>query len=385
MKIVHICLCGAVTDGFSYQDNLLPKYHKKLGYEVTIITSKWVFDTDGHIIRFDKTDYYNDDGVFVIRLDNERGKTYHCRFKRFPKLKKALHQERPNIIFIHGLQFVDIKIVVEYVKDKNDIRVYVDNHADFSNSGRNFLSRVFLHEVIWRRYARLIDPYTCKFYGVLPARVEWLFERYKLPREKCELLVMGADDEKVDLYSRPEVVDYTRKEFNISDSDFLIVTGGKIDSAKKQTLLLMKAVRSINLDNIKLIIFGTVQKDISQQFQSYIDNKKIQFVGWASVDQSYKYFAAADLVVFPGRHSVYWEQVAGMGKPLVCKYWSGTTHIDVGGNVRFIEEDTDIAITSIILDIIESPEAYRNMLSIAVNRGKPVFSYKTIAEKSLGN
>ena len=32
MKIVHICLCGAMTDGFNYQENVITKYHKKMGY-----------------------------------------------------------------------------------------------------------------------------------------------------------------------------------------------------------------------------------------------------------------------------------------------------------------------------------------------------------------
>ena len=43
MKIVHVCLAGiGVTDGWTYQENLLTKYHKKLGHDVTIITSQWV-------------------------------------------------------------------------------------------------------------------------------------------------------------------------------------------------------------------------------------------------------------------------------------------------------------------------------------------------------
>ena len=35
-KILHICLSGIVTDNFLYQDNLLSKYHKRLGYKVSL-------------------------------------------------------------------------------------------------------------------------------------------------------------------------------------------------------------------------------------------------------------------------------------------------------------------------------------------------------------
>lgn len=49
MKITHICLNGPVTDNLQYQDNLLPKYHKKLGYDVSVITSKYVFNKEGQL------------------------------------------------------------------------------------------------------------------------------------------------------------------------------------------------------------------------------------------------------------------------------------------------------------------------------------------------
>ena len=37
---------------------------------------------------------------------------------------------------------------------------------------------------------------------------------------------------------------------------------------------------------------------------------------------------------------MFWEQVAGMGIPMVCKYWEGTTHVDCGGNVKFLYRDS---------------------------------------------
>ena len=42
MKIVHLCLCGPVTDGWNYQDNILPKYHKLMGHNTTIVTSEFI-------------------------------------------------------------------------------------------------------------------------------------------------------------------------------------------------------------------------------------------------------------------------------------------------------------------------------------------------------
>ena len=91
-----------------------------------------------------------------------------------------------------------------------------------------------MHKIIWRKFAHLIEPYTTKFYGVLPARVDFLKNVYKLPEEKVELLVMGADDEKVKEAKNPNVKKEIRKKYNIKPGDFLIVTGGKIDYAKSK-------------------------------------------------------------------------------------------------------------------------------------------------------
>ena len=47
MKILHITLRGPVTDGWNYQDNMLIKYHRRMGHDVTMLTSKWVWGSDG--------------------------------------------------------------------------------------------------------------------------------------------------------------------------------------------------------------------------------------------------------------------------------------------------------------------------------------------------
>ncbi len=382
MKIVHICLSGAVTDGFAYQDNLLSKYHKKMGYDVSFITSKWIYNENGEIVQTDKDTYFNEDGVKMIRLLNKKGEKYEQKFKHFIGLTDALNREHPDILFIHGPQFLEMPEVVNYVK-KNKVNVYVDNHADFSNSGRRFLSKYVLQGIIWKRMAQMINPYTKKFYGVLPARVDWLKNVYGLPDEKCELLVMGADDEAVQQALSEQSQQSFRRKYGIKQDDFLIVTGGKIDSFKLQTLLLMEAVHKIHNDKIKLVVFGSVQKDIRPRLEELCDGRRVQYIGWAKGNQSYEYMGAADLIAFPGRHSVYWEQAAGLGIPMLCKYWEGTDHVDLGGNVRFFREDSPEEIKRMLEKIITNPEDYKNMKRIAEEKGIETFSYKKIAERSL--
>ena len=193
---------------------------------------------------------------------------------------------------------------------------------------------------------------------------------------------MGADDEEVEKNNDYDLRAKIRKKFGIGENEFVIVTGGKIDAWKTQTLLLMKAV--IELDRIKLLIFGSVDTSIYSQFSNLCVNNKIIYAGWATSDQSYQYFSIADLVVFPGRHSVYWEQAAGQGKPMLCKYWEGTTHVDLGGNVEFLYKDSVEEIKDRIRELLQNPNKFKKMKEIAEQRGIEVFSYKRIAERSIG-
>lgn len=384
MKITHVSLCGPVTDGLTYQDNLLPKYHKKMGHDVSMITSKYIWNKGK--IEFDNRNIYtNEYGVKTIRLNNKFRTTTHSKFKKYYNLYETLKNEKPDILFIHGVQFLDISVVLKYIKDNSKVKVYIDNHADFSNSATNWLSKEILHKVIWRKYAQLIEPFTKKFYGVLPARVDFLQNIYNVPSNKVELLVMGADDEKVEKFSSKEANIIVREYLHIEQDDFLIVTGGKIDESKRQVLNLMDAIAKLDNSKVKLIVFGSVIPELQEQVNNLAQNKSIEHIGWIDNDQSYQLFSAANLVVFPGRHSVYWEQVVAMGTPMVVKYWNGTTHIDISGNCKFLYQDTEAELLNVLENILFNEKVYDDMLQNAEKEEKKKFLYSQIAEKSISN
>lgn len=381
MKIVHISLCGPVTDGWNYQDNLIPKYQVLADNDVTIIASKWIFGNDGKLTIFDKTDYYYD-GIKMIRLNMKSGRDINSKFKRYEGLYEAITGANPDCIFVHNISFIDVNDVVRYARENPDVRIYADNHNDFSNSGRNWISKNILQKGIWRHYARKIEPYVKKFYGVLPARVDFLVNVYGLSKEKCELLVMGADDELVSAAKNMGNKERIRKQYSIQPDDFLIMTGGKIDAFKTQTLLLMQAVHNINNPKVKLIVFGSIADELKEQVDNLADDNIVQYIGWINANDSYEYFACADLAVFPGRHSVFWEQVVGQGIPMICKKWDGTTHVDICGNVIFLEEDSVEIIQKQIELLINDREKYKTMKQAAIEASSH-FSYREISRKCI--
>lgn len=382
MKILHMCLACFYIDNYSYQENLLPKYHKKMGYDVEIVASLVSFNSSGQQILLDKgSTYINADGIQVTRLEY-KNVLIDKILRRYKNTFEFLEKSNPNIIFIHGVQFSDIKIVKNFVKNK-EISVFIDNHSDFSNSAKGFFSKYILHRVIWRYYANMSLSFTKKYYGVLPARVDFLHTEYKIPKKKIELLIMGADDDDVRNSNNLETIEKVKSNAKITSDEFLIVTGGKIDPEKRQILTLMSVVNQLaTFIKVKLLIFGSIHPKISEEFYQRL-NDKIVYVGWADVKQSYDFFAAADLVVFPGRHSVYWEQVVALNKPLVVKMWNGTNHVDIGGNCDFLFTDKYEELHEKLLKILSDKDYYMEMLKSAQSIKSEDFLYSTISKKSL--
>lgn len=386
MKITHVCLVGGYTEGLNYQENNIIKYQAADGHKVSLITTDHCYTEGVWGLCPTEMDYINPDGVRIIRLPFAFPFPYNVnrQIGIFKGFKEILEELKPDVIFVHNLQFQDNRRVAAYKKKHPDVVVYADNHSDFSNSARNWFSRNTLYRFWWKPCAKAVEPYVEKFFGVMPSRVDFLQNIYGIAADRIGLLLMGADDESVERAARREIQAGVREKFGIEPEDFLIVTGGKIDAFKAQTLLLLEAVKEIPKENLKLLVFGSIEEELKEKLLALCDGKKIQYIGWAKGEQSYEYFAAANLVIFPGRHSIYWEQVAAQGIPMICKYWEGTTHIDIGGNVEFLMEDSAETIKEKIVDLLDNPDKYAQMKRCAQSSGKNVFSYRLIARKSIG-
>jgi len=75
MNIVHVSPNAPFNDGWGFQENLLPKYHAKLGHHVTLITTNQQFSPDG-IITVKPGTFRSKDGFDVL----------HCRTFSSPKV-----------------------------------------------------------------------------------------------------------------------------------------------------------------------------------------------------------------------------------------------------------------------------------------------------------
>lgn len=377
MKIVNICLAGSYNYGWGYQDNLITKYQQKLNNDVTIITSRFTNKKNGEgYIEIQKEITY-DGLVKVIRLDHFISSSFTYYFRKYKNLYKTLCDERPDFIFIHSCQFVDILSVCKYAKKNKDVYICVDNHADYTNSAQTTFAKI-VHKTLWKFTANTINKYASVFFGVIPIRCKFLCDMYGIPEKKIDLLVMGADDEMVEQakHNRKRV----RELLKIDDEDIVIITGGKIDLHKKGILNLIKVYNKLNRKNVKLLVFGSVVPELKEEFDRIIGNSI--YLGWIDQRQIYDYLCLSDLAVFPGRHSVIWEQSVGCGLPSVFLKLDMTDHVNVNGNCIFLENDSEDEIEKAILPFVDNKDYLENIRKKAIEASKK-FSYNEIAKYSI--
>ncbi|MFA6148732.1 MAG: glycosyltransferase family 4 protein [bacterium] len=383
MKVLHCCLSCFYIDNYGYQENLLPKQHKADGHEVAILASTQTFIDNKTLGYVDAGSYISESGIPVTRVPYSRFLPSFImrRLRIYSGVAEAINKFKPEIIFLHDCQFLDIRHIVNYARRNPGVFVYVDGHTDFINSARNWISKYILHKIIYRHCAKMIEPYATKFYGVLPLRCEFFHDVYGIPKEKIELLVLGAEDNKIHMDQRDSIRERICRELGLGKDDFIVVTGGKLDK-HKNTIALLDAVIKVDCERLKLVIFGSMTDDVKPTIEGRLDNPNVKYIGWINADKVYEYFTMADLIIFPGLHSVLWEQAVACGVPCVFMDIEGVHHVDTGGNCIFLKEGSTEDIANALKIITTNKDMYEEM-KICALRGASKFLYSEIARQSI--
>lgn len=379
-KLIHIVLRD-YHDDYSYQENLLSQKHRELGYEVMVITTQRYNDKNKHKAFHDVGDFTNQYGVYVSVLPNKaRNNITSIFIDESIGLYDKIASFNPDIIFVHNFVYRDIRHIIRYAKKYPSVKVYADCHTDYYNSAYNTLyGRT--KSLIARIRGYQLNKVAIKIWGTTPWRVEFLRKVYKLPVDKTDLLILGADEQHIENVDRDGARKTVRLKYDIPEDAFLVITGGKIDKRKQQNLL-MEAVKRLQDSNVWLLIFGTPTDEMKPLIAQYDGVKNIVMPGWMSADEVYSLFFASDLAFFPGTHSVLWEQAVACSVPIVVKHWHGMEHVSVNGNAILMDDVTVDSIESVLNSLVFT-EQYRLMCSKA-KECAPSFFLRQIALRAIG-
>lgn len=381
MKIIHLCVCGEFYEEYAYQDNLLPKYHRKAGHDVSIIAATYSrFDQKtGKVIRDNCKEKFLADGTKVIRLKPVLPLFLNSHVHCFWGMRKVINKEKPDLIFAHGLECPNYLYLSRYKNKFPNVKIVFDNHTDFQNSLHSPITRFWAYNVVGKIIVKHLLWTSNKFYGTTPVRQAFLTDVYGVPVEKTDFLPFGADDEKMHLESREELREIVRREYGIKEKDFLIVTGGKIDK-KKNIHKLVEAVNEIGNPNLFILVFGSIVNEMKPIFDELKSDHFI-YVGWIPSDGVYKFFYAADLVAFPGLHSVMWEQAVAARVPTAFSEIEGFKHVDIGGNCIFFKETCAVYYKTVIEKVLNDKDYYSKLKNCSMSNKAEIFLYSHVADK----
>ncbi len=309
MVIVHIDFTGPFTEGMNYQENLLARCNVEDGNEVYFIAPcyKWsgnkiVYAPSGTTITIE--------GIKLIRLPYMHMMSVRIDNKiRVPVgLESTLEEISPNVIMLHCYQTFATHQVIKYLKKNLDVKLYVDNHADYHNSARNFFSRYILHGIYYSFFAREVLNYTKSILCITEEVARFTKEVNHISSQRLELFPLGGFVLQDKDYYR--IRNERREKLGLTKEDIVLVHSGKMTKEKK-TYEIVKALSRVNNKNIKLLIIGEMAPGVKENVEKIIKcDNRIHYLGWKSGEELQEYLCAGDMYLQPGTQSATLQNAA---------------------------------------------------------------------------
>lgn len=378
MRILNICMGAPFSEQYTYQDNLLSKYQQKHGHDTIVLTTTRMRNEQGKVVNTSSGERVLGNGVTLIRMPAP-GKLF-----QFLGIYKGLYQKiaeiKPDFIFIHGLTSFVPASAIRYQKKNPKVRIVADNHQDEGTTyTKKFPYNIILScfKMLWKLWIHRVE---C-VYGTTSWRKAFAGEYLGIPENKLDVLIMGIDSDQLPGNSET-VRQQVRKELKIGDQEFVFITGGKLDK-HKLTLEALRAFHEIVHESARMIVFGSIGADIKSEFEELVmKDDRICYIGYIDSKDVHRYFLASDFGVFPGRHSVLWEEAIGCGLPCIFKAYEEKDHTDVCGNCIRLKDLSQESIYVVLRDVITDQQRYHALKESALHAAEQ-FSYHAIADKSV--
>jgi glycosyltransferase involved in cell wall biosynthesis len=377
MKILHICLASAFTEGMTYQENFLSTENSKAGHEVTIISDCYKYE-NGRKIPTDPEEKTLEDGTRLIRLkyDKVLNDFISNKVRKITNLYNEIMKIQPDVIMLHNLSGWETISVARYKKNNPRIRLYGDSHTDRNNSGSNWISLNVLHKFFYKSIIKRSLKFFDKVFYISFEGKDFLMDIYNIPEDILEFYPLGGTiiSEEAKRNYRKE----KREELGIHENDILLCHSGKMD-IKKRTYEIIYNFSRVQNNNIKLILIGVFSDDVERKVSSLIDkDSRIIYLGWQGSDELIKYLAASDLYMQPGSQSATMQNALCTGTPVLFE--NVRSHEPYkAGNAFAINSCSEME--SILKEISNNPKVLNYMSEKAYVLARKLLDYKKLAER----
>lgn len=378
MKILHMMLSNFYVDNYNYQENIFPRQNKADGNEILIIASTETYLNDNYLEHVLPSEYLNDDGIMVKRLNyrNFPIKLLKYKIRSYVGVIKAIEDFNPDIILFHGTCGLEIINVAMYKKKNQNVKFYVDSHEDFNNSAKNFLSKNILHKIIYNYSLNKALPYIDKIFYVNYEAKIFLQKMYNIPESILEYLPLGGNIIKDEL--RRKKRETIRSILNLSPTDLLLFHSGKMCKAKR-TIDIIKAFSATNANNLVFVFVGSMTDDVKYEVLPLVNkDSRIHYLGWKSAEELQDYLCASDLYVQPGGQSVTMQNALCCGSAAALYPHESHKYL-LGDSVFYVETVEDMK--DLFEQIAQDPSILEKKRNMSFELAKEKLDYKQLAAR----
>ena len=319
VKILHIET--RFHPSYGYQVQQLVRLHSK-AHEVAIVTSK----SFGNLPKVDSVQVFSEvdrkfqleTGARIIRLNS----LLEYRDKLVLKeLAKTVEKERPDIIFVHGVEYMALMQLILSGTAKK-FPLVTDSH-DLPSAARNEFLRALFRWPLKLVTIRFLNKHRIRTYYVQPQSKEML-RRYGVREDIMHYLPLGVDDGV--FYSDPGVRNAMRRNHEIKDDDIVILYTGKRDYDKDPALILEAAIQLSGdlLENVKIFMVGAEDPEYStNRLNPLLGRSELAgrtlLMDAVPFEKLAGFYAMADIGVFPLRNTMSALDAMACGLPLIMQ------------------------------------------------------------------
>ena len=377
MKIAHVCLAGAYTEGMNYQDNALVRANRQDGHDVLIVSDCKSFD-GGTIVDTQPEDVITSNGARLVRLKFKHflSKYLTEKLKICPDLETILEDYRPDVILYHGVIGWSMLTVGKYKRNNPGTRLYLDSHEDYNNSGRSWASRLFQYKILTRQLVhRILNEVDKIFYISLETRV-FLKEQLRLPDDCLEYYPLGGflmeENEKQDYR------DKVRRELNLDSDSIVFLHSGKLD-AMKRTKWILEAFAKIKDPDCRLLIAGDIPDSTAAELSPRIQaDDRVVFLGWQDAESLTALMCASDAYIQPGGQSASLQHAICCGMPIMV--YPHPSHAPfLVGNGAYVSSADQIA--DEVRNWIANPDLLKAYSAASYDIARKLLDYRKLAAR----
>lgn len=381
MKIIH--LVSYFQPQLGYQEYFLAREHRKMGHDVTVITSDRYFpypDYDktnrpilgDRIVGAGVSEYEN---IKIIRLPIRM--ELNCR-PWLVGIEEQVKKIQPDIIISHSIgTFSSLRVA--RLKPSLNFKLVVDDHMLWSEENNSFLARLYYAFFDFKKILKQAD----RVVGVADECVEYIVKKYKFPRNRVEMIPLGAN---TDLFQRNTEGGISfRKKQGIDLQKVLITYTGKLTYLKgpHNIIAAIARIKEQVEGKLALLFVGNAETEYVDFFENelkkvsdYVDIHRMPAVKNTELVEIY---SATDIAVWPRQASMSMIEAMSCEVPIICCDF--LTERYKNNNGIPIKEDDIEDLANALLKLIENPFLRHEMGKNGQDLVQKEFNWRVIAEK----